>query len=75
MMPTTTDTASAGHAPKSVASPKRLTEIIPRGTRRTVAAAGTTSVPIAMMGKAATSRSTPAQAVATSSWLGRRTVT
>jgi len=27
MMPTTTDTASAGHAPKSVASPKRLPDL------------------------------------------------
>src|SRR5205814_8888764 len=57
-------TSNAGQAPGLVAISKGVAEMVPRGTRRTVAAAGSTIGFMAMMGMAAMTRSTPPQMLA-----------
>src|SRR5207237_1262756 len=51
--------------------PSRLADTVPLGTSRTVAAAGSTIGFMASMGKAAMTRSAPAQIPAGSSWMER----
>src|SRR6202011_1084908 len=70
---TSSDTTSAGQEPATLPMPNSVVEIVPPGTGRTVAAAGTTNGPITRIGNAAISSNAPAQAVPRSSRTERGT--